>query len=101
MRDSGMDVVAVMHDDITSVKDGYGIPVDMRSCHTSDIAGYFVEGHVPMAAIDQLLAERPEIDGIALPGMPSGAPGMGGELEGPLLVYAVKDGQVTGEFGSF
>jgi hypothetical protein len=73
----------------------------MRSCHTSTIGRYFVEGHVPFAAIQQLMEQRPDIDGISLPGMPAGSPGMGGDLEGPLVVYAIDDGQVVGEFGSF
>lgn len=73
----------------------------MRSCHTSEVAGYFVEGHVPVAAIERLLAERPEIDGIALAGMPAGSPGMGGTLEGPLVVFAIADGELVGESGRF
>jgi hypothetical protein len=47
------------------------------------------------------MEQRPDIDGISLPGMPAGSPGMGGDLEGPLLVYAIDDGRVVGEFGSF
>lgn len=101
LRDAGMEVLTVMHDDMAAVKDDYAVPADMRSCHTTDVAGYFVEGHVPLAAIDRLLAERPDIDGIALPGMPAGAPGMGGQLAGPLVVWAISDGAVVGEFGSF
>lgn len=64
------------------------------------VAGYFVEGHVPVEAIDRLLAERPAIDGIALPGMPAGSPGMGGVQEGPFEVLAVTDGVAT-VFGSY
>ena len=97
----GMRVQVTVSDDIQAVKDTYRIPAEMRSCHTSTIGRYFVEGHVPYAAIEQLLAERPEIDGISLPGMPAGSPGMGGVLEGPLTVYAIDDGRVVGEFGNF
>ena len=97
----GMRVKVTVSEDINAVKDVYSIPADMRSCHTSTIGRYFVEGHVPFAAIQQLMEQRPDIDGISLPGMPSGSPGMGGELEGPLVVYAIDDGQVVGEFGSF
>lgn len=101
MRAAGLNVQSVIQDDQLAVKEAYGVPSAMTSCHTSDIGGYFVEGHVPMGAIDKLLAEQPNIDGIALPGMPAGSPGMGGVQEGPLVVYAVKGGEVVGEFASF
>jgi hypothetical protein len=61
----------------------------MRSCHTTVGGGYFVEGHVPIAAIESLLARRPAILGIALPGMPAGSPGMTGTQTEPFVVYAV------------
>ena len=44
---------------------------------------------------------QPDLDGIALPGMPAGAPGMGGDLTGPLVVYGIRGGEVVGEFGSY
>jgi len=97
----GLRVHVTLSDDIQAVKDVYAIPAEMRSCHTSTVGRYFVEGHVPFAAIEQLFAARPDIDGISLPGMPAGSPGMGGALEGPLVVYAIDDGRVVGEFGSF
>lgn len=58
-----------------------GIPRDMVSCHTGEVAGYAIEGHVPPAEIRRLLAERPEAIGLAVPGMPYGSPGMGPETE--------------------
>ncbi len=58
-----------------------GIPREMVSCHTASIDGYMVEGHVPVADILRLLAERPDAVGIAVPGMPFGSPGMGPEEE--------------------
>ena len=51
--------------------------------------GYYIEGHVPIDVVLRLLDERPSIDGIALPGMPSGSPGMDGEKDGPWVIYAV------------
>lgn len=101
LRGLGLQVTERASDDIGSVKDEYRIPLEMRSCHTSTLGRYFIEGHVPYAAIEQLFAQRPEIDGISLPGMPAGSPGMGGELAGPLVVYAIRDGNVVGEFGRF
>jgi hypothetical protein len=56
-----------------------GIPRAMMSCHTGRIGGYMIEGHVPAAEIRQLLAERPDAVGLAVPGMPYGSPGMGPE----------------------
>ncbi|SFP84858.1 DUF411 domain-containing protein [Tranquillimonas alkanivorans] len=58
-----------------------GIPQEMHSCHTGEIEGYMVEGHVPPADIRRLLAERPDAVGLAVPGMPYGSPGMGPEDE--------------------
>ena len=58
-----------------------GIPQKMHSCHTGDIDGYMIEGHVPPADIRRLLAERPNAVGLAVPGMPYGSPGMGLEDE--------------------
>lgn len=56
-----------------------GIPQEMISCHTGEIDGYFIEGHVPPADIRRLLVERPDAVGLAVPGMPYGSPGMGPE----------------------
>lgn len=56
-----------------------GIPLEMISCHTGEIEGYMIEGHVPVADIRRLIDERPEAVGLAVPGMPYGSPGMGPE----------------------
>ncbi|WP_370286370.1 DUF411 domain-containing protein [Pseudooceanicola nanhaiensis] len=57
------------------------IPQNMTSCHTGEIEGYMIEGHVPPADIRRLLSERPDAVGLAVPGMPYGSPGMGSEAE--------------------
>ena len=65
--------------DIDAIKREQGVPEDVYACHTAKVEGYLVEGHVPADAIDRLLAERPDVRGvagIAVPGMPVGAPGM-------------------------
>ena len=85
--------------DMAAFKAEVGVPMEYASCHTTIVAGYFVEGHVPLAAIERLLAERPDIDGLALPGMPPGSPGMGGTQQGPFEVLAITDGVAT-LFGS-
>jgi len=53
-----------------------GVPAALASCHTALIDGYVIEGHVPAAEIRRLLADRPQALGLAVPGMPAGAPGM-------------------------
>ena len=79
--------------DIGAVKEQYEIPADLMSCHTTLVEGYVVEGHMPLEAIEKLLEERPDIKGIALPGMPHGSPGMGGNKNETWTVYAIeKDG---------
>ena len=65
---------------IDGVKEQHGIEPDRASCHTAIVEGYVIEGHVPVASIQRLLTERPEIRGLAVPGMPMGSPGM--EMEG-------------------
>lgn len=71
------DVEAVNHTDMAAVKAAHGVPADLLSCHTAVVDGYVIEGHVPVADIERLLAERPEgIAGLAVAGMPVGSPGM-------------------------
>lgn len=55
-----------------------GMPISYGSCHTAQVEGYAVEGHVPAREIRRLLKERPRAVGLAVPGMPRGAPGMDG-----------------------
>lgn len=62
--------------DQDAVKDRLGVPRGVRSCHTAQVGGYLIEGHVPAADIRRLLRERPEVAGLAVPGMPVGTPGM-------------------------
>ena len=62
--------------DLTPVKQQYGIDATLESCHTAIVDGYVIEGHVPAKEIQRLLAERPPIVGLAVPGMPVGSPGM-------------------------
>lgn len=79
-------------------KQQYGIPSQLGSCHTTIIGDYFVEGHIPLEAVEKLLTERPDIKGIAMPGMPSGSPGMTGAKNGAFIIYAVNDDGSYREF---
>ena len=69
----------------------------MTSCHTAVIGDYFVESYVPIEAIDKLLAEKPDVAGIALPGMPAGSPGMSGRKTAAFKIHALSGGK-TSEF---
>ncbi len=78
MREAGFEVDARDLNDIIPVKMDAGVPLGMTTCHTTLIDGYVVEGHVPAEQVKRLLDERPDIVGIAVPGMPIGSPGMEG-----------------------
>jgi hypothetical protein len=77
--------------DLVLIRRQNGVPEALDGCHTTLLSGYVVEGHVPVAAVDRLLAERPAIRGISVPGMPAGSPGMYGKMAGPLTVYEIAD----------
>jgi hypothetical protein len=98
--DAGFLVQDHVADDMNAIKEAMGLPVDSTSCHTASLAGYVVEGHVPAASIERMLAERPEIKGLAAPGMPMGSPGM--EVEGmiadPFAVFSIADDGTMAEF---
>lgn len=76
-------------DKLAAISSNAGIPAHLQGCHTAFIGGYVIDGHVPVEAIRKLLAERPNVKGLTLPGMPPGSPGMSGEKEGPLTVYSI------------
>jgi hypothetical protein len=76
LEDSGFTVKTVKRADIASVRQQKGVPGTLASCHTAEVGGYVVEGHIPADAVRRLLAERPNVRGIAVPGMPVGSPGM-------------------------
>jgi hypothetical protein len=63
---------------MAEVKRTLGVPDAVTSCHTAMVNGYLIEGHVPSADIDRLLAKKPHVAGLAVPGMPTGSPGMEG-----------------------
>jgi hypothetical protein len=84
--------------DVGAVKDEHQVPVNLRACHTSVAGGYVFEGHVPPDLIQQVLTQRPTILGLAVPGMPIGAPGMEDSKgrKDPFVVMAFsKDGTQT------
>jgi hypothetical protein len=76
MRREGFAPVVAELEDLAPVRARYGVSDALASCHTSVVAGYVVEGHVPAAAVRMLLQRRPRARGLALPEMPVGSPGM-------------------------
>ena len=98
LRKEGFAVTANDVRDIAAIKDKYGVPQALRSCHTALINGYVVEGHVPLADVTRMLKEKTAIAGLAVPGMPIGSPGM--EVQGvPAQAYKViafnRDGKTS------
>ena len=89
LDDDGFNVTVVEHPNMTMIKQKYGVREDLEGCHTTVVGNYIVEGHVPIASIKRLLAEKPAIKGISLPGMPQGSPGMSGTKEGPFEILSI------------
>ncbi|MDR7415446.1 MAG: DUF411 domain-containing protein [Armatimonadota bacterium] len=101
LRGAGYAVEVVRTEDMEGVKRRYRVPRPLWSCHTAVVGRYFVEGHVPAEAVQELLRRAPDGLGIALPGMPSGSPGMPGLRQGSFVVYAVTSAGTWREFGRF
>lgn len=89
LRQNGFEVEVKPSNDLAEISRKAGVPADFQGCHTTFIDGYVVDGHVPVKIVEKLLTERPDVAGIALPGMPMGSPGMGGEKTEPFTVYAL------------
>jgi hypothetical protein len=89
MQKAGFDVRLNDLGDLAPIKARLGVPGDLEGCHTAEIEGYFLEGHVPLSSVRRLLDERPAIKGLAVPGMPSGSLGMGDDPAASYDVVAV------------
>ena len=89
LKRQGFEVEEKPTEDMLAIKEQYQIPSEMESCHTAVIGDYFIEGHMPIEAIKKLLAEKPDILGIGLPGMPQGSPGMGGLKKEVFKIYGL------------
>ena len=76
LREHGFTPTVHDEENMEAIKDEMGVPAEMRSCHTALLGKYLVEGHVPADDLRRLLAERPAIAGLAVPGMPGSTPGM-------------------------
>lgn len=80
MEENGFAVQVEDVKDLNAVKDEHQVPMQLQSCHTAIVDGYVIEGHVPASDVTRLLEEKPDIAGLAVPGMPPGSPGM--EVDG-------------------
>jgi hypothetical protein len=72
--------------DLDAMKRRLGVPDELAACHTAEVSGYVIEGHVPATALKRFLAEKPNATGLAVPGMPIGSPGMEGGMPEPYEV---------------
>jgi len=94
LRGNGFNVDVKPTNDLAEISRKAGVPEQMEGCHTMFVEGYVIDGHVPVNVVRKLLAERPAIAGITLPGMPMGSPGMVGRKTEKFTIYAVtKDGK--------
>jgi hypothetical protein len=93
LRANGYIVTVRPTHNLTLIRREHGVPDRLEGCHTTLVEGYVVEGHVPVATINKLLTERPRINGISLPGMPSGSPGMTGRKTKPFVIFELLEGQ--------
>jgi hypothetical protein len=78
LQQAGFTVKTIDSAELDAIKTRLGVPTDLAACHTAEVAGYVVEGHVPALALTRFLAEKPDATGLAVPGMPIGSPGMEG-----------------------
>jgi hypothetical protein len=94
MKKAGFDLTVIDTDNVSLIKAEHKVPSTLAACHTAIVNGYVVEGHVPDDVIRKMLAEKPKISGIAVAGMPMGAPGM--ETDGIPQTYDVTAFDATG-----
>lgn len=102
MKAAGFQVDIKIENNMSQIKTHAGIAPQLASCHTAMVNGYIVEGHVPASAVKKMLETRPEITGLAVPGMPTGSPGM--EIEGQeddIYHVIAFDQQKAGSFGRY
>ena len=95
LKNNGFDVTTIDDAAFQDRAIAAGVPKQGLGCHLAMIGGYAVSGLVPVDIINRLIAERPQITGITLPGMPGNAPGMAEAKTGVLKVYAFAPTGVT------
>jgi hypothetical protein len=98
MEANGFRVQTKIVADLTPVKRSLGVPPELETCHSAEIGGYVVEGHVPADVLKRFLAERSTERGLAVPGMPGGSPGMESDPKVPYEVLAFRADGTTRVF---
>lgn len=101
LEENGFKIELVNTTDMASIKQKYGIPEKLEGCHTAIVQGYVVEGLVPAQFVQKMLREHRPMAGLALPGMPVGAPGMPGAKHQELKVYAISPNASPAVYGTF
>jgi hypothetical protein len=100
VRAAGFHVTAHDTTDLAGVSVRYGVPRNLTACHTALVDGYVVEGHVPADVIQRLLKERPNLVGVAVPGMPAGSPGMESATPLHYRIFTFEKSGATAVYGS-
>lgn len=96
---AGFQVKDEVTEDMSAIKQQYGVPQNLTSCHTTVVGDYVIEGHVPVEDVQRLLVEKPDVAGIAVPGMPIGSPGMeSGDYTEPYTVFSFTESGETAAF---
>jgi hypothetical protein len=102
MRQHGFAAQVTDVDNMSPIKERAGIPYGMGSCHTAEVGGYFIEGHVPAEQVLRLLKEKPQAKGLTVPGMPIGSPGMEqGDVKRPYEVLLVHPDGSTSVYAKY
>jgi hypothetical protein len=105
MKQHGFSIKDVKDNDMDGIKRKLGVPASLHSCHTGVVDGYLIEGHVPAKDVKNLLKTKPDLAGLAVPGMPVGPPGMVmGSRKDPFAVLGfTKDGRssVFSDYSSY
>ncbi len=96
LRANGFEIEIKEVPNLAPIRRAEGVPENLEGCHTILVDGLVVEGHVSAGTIKRFLSERPAgVEGIAMPGMPTGVPGMPGAKEGPIDIFAFSEGEPT------
>jgi hypothetical protein len=98
LKAAGFAVTAYVVDNVEDAPGRARVPKGLRSCHVAKVRNYFIEGHVPADVIKDLLKKQPELEGLAVPGMPAGSPGMESPNPGP---YDIIGWDRTGKQSTF
>jgi len=101
LQENGFSVKVHDQHNMSPIKSELGVPLRLRSCHTAKVGDYVIEGHVPAQEISRLLKDKPQIDGLAVPGMPMGSPGMEGSRKDAYEVLTFQENGKTTVFASY